>query len=142
MSDSVLKRYTNPRGLGAAREEAFDDGEDLGDDLGCYSWLRGMRERSAMLEFRLRDGRSVAYDYGLLRKVVFDPSEGITLLFDEESVRIEGRNLARETIPGVQLLRGLLNHRVPWVRELGEGELVAAPEAATAVERLVFGEAD
>lgn len=140
MSDSVLKKYAGHRGPLAAREEVFDSGEDVADDLGCYGWLRGMRERSPMLEFRLRDGRTIAYDYALLRKVVFDPSEGITLKFEEEAVRIEGRNLALEATPGIQLLRGLHNHRVPWVRELGEAELLAAGDRVTVIERLDFEE--
>ncbi|MEW4569521.1 hypothetical protein AB1L88_16775 [Tautonia sp. JC769] len=138
MSDSVLKRYAGTRvpipGLG----EPPEPGDDLADDLGCFSWLRGMRERSPMLEFRLKDGRSIAYDYALLRKVVFDPSEGITLKFDEETVRIEGRNLALEATPGIHLLRGIQGHRVPWVRELGEAELIAAGDRVTVVERLAF----
>ncbi len=142
MSDSVLKRYTGPRSPLGAREDPFDIGDDPVDDIGCYGWLRGMRERSPMLEFRRKDGRSVAYDYALLRKVCFDPSEGITLQFDGETVRIEGRGLADEPTPGIQLLRGIQNRRVPWVRELGEAELLVAAESDTVVERFEFAEAE
>ncbi|RUL89439.1 hypothetical protein [Tautonia sociabilis] len=141
MSDSVLKRYTNPRAAFVQRGEQPDEEEGLTDDLGCYGWLRGMRERSPMLEFRRKDGRSLAYDYALLRKVEFDPSEGITLHFDGEIARIEGRNLGDELTPGIQLLRGILNHRVPWVRELGEADLLAAAEDTLVIERFDFIEA-
>ncbi|WP_169974008.1 hypothetical protein [Tautonia rosea] len=138
MNDSILKRYSGTRGPILPGRDPLDDDDPQVDDLGCYSWLRGLRERSTMIEFRLREGRSVAFDYTLLRKVIFDPSEGITLKFDGETVRIEGRNLAAESTPGVQLLRGIQNHRVPWIREMGEAEQVAAAEVATVVERLTF----
>ncbi|OJW25470.1 MAG: hypothetical protein BGO49_16260 [Planctomycetales bacterium 71-10] len=141
MSDSVLKRYSGPRSPLGAREDPFEIGDDAIDDIGCYGWLRGLRERSPMLEFRRKDGCSVAYDYALLRKVCFDPSEGITLLFDGETVRIEGRNLDDESTPGIQLLRGIQNRRVPWVRELGEAEILVAAENGTIVERFEFAEA-
>ncbi len=141
MSDSVLQRYTNPRTPLAPRGELAEEGDGSTDDLGCYGWLRGMRERSPMLEFRRKDGRSIAYDYALLRKVEFDPSEGITLHFDGEIVRIEGRNLDDEPNPGIQLLRGIHSHRVPWIREMGESELVGTPEHSMVIERFEFGEA-
>lgn len=138
MSDSVLKRYAGTRSPLGAREDPFEIGDDAIDDIGCYGWLRGLRERSPMLEFRRKDGRSVAYDYALLRKVCFDPSEGITLQFDGETVRIEGRGLVDEPTPGIQLLRGIQNRRVPWVRELSEAELLVAAESDTVVERVAF----
>lgn len=141
MSDSVLKRYTGARALGA-REDSLENGSDPIDDLGCFSWLRGIRDRAPMIEFRRKDGRSVAYDYTLLRKVVFDPSEGITLKFDSETVYIEGRNLDDESTPGIQLLRGILYHRVPWVREMSEAELMGAPENAAVIERFDFEESE
>ena len=141
MSDSVLKRYTGPRSPLGAREDPFEVGDDVIDDIGCFGWLRGLRERAPMLEFLRKDGRSVAYDYSLLRKVSFDPSEGITLHFDGEKVRIEGRSLGDESTPGIQLLRGIQNRRVPWVRELSEAELLVAAEGGTVVERFEFEEA-
>lgn len=140
MSDSVLKRYSGPRSPLGTRDEAPEGGDEAVDDLGCYGWLRGLRERSTMLEFRRKDGRSVAFDYTLLRKVCFDPSEGITLLFDGERVRIEGRSLDDEATPGIQLLRGILNRRVPWVREMSEAELLVAAESGTIVEHFAFEE--
>jgi len=119
MSDSVLKRYSGPRSPLGAREDPFEIGDDAIDDIGCYGWLRGLRERSPMLEFRRKDGCSVAYDYALLRKVCFDD----------------------ESTPGIQLLRGIQNRRVPWVRELGEAEILVAAENGTVVERFEFAEA-
>jgi hypothetical protein len=136
MSDRILPRYAAGRQHTAKFEEPAND--DAIDDLGCFAWLRGMRERAPMLEFRRKDGRSVAYDYSLLRKVEFDPSEGITLHIDEEKIRIIGRNLDDESRPGIQLLRGIHYRRVPWVRELDEDELFKAPEATTVIERFDF----
>ncbi len=141
MSDSILKRYATPRAQLVPRDVEAGEGDDAAEDLGCYGWLRGLRERSPMLEFRRKDGRSVAFDYALLRKVEYDPSEGITLHFDAEIVRIEGRNLSEEPVPGIQLLRGLHNHRVPWIRELCEGDVVGAAEDMLVIERFAFTEA-
>ena len=132
MSDSVLKRYMTPQ---AAREEpvpvADDDAED---DLGSFGWLRGIRDRAIMLELRRKDGGSTAFDYGWLRKVEYNPSEGITLDFGSEIVRIVGRNLDREVRPNVRLLRGLHARRVPWIQEAPDAQRLKAPGDATVIE--------
>lgn len=73
MNDSVLKRYTGALAPIGAREDSLENGNDRIDDLGCFSLLRGIRDRAPMIEFRLKDGRSVAYDYTLLRKVSSTP---------------------------------------------------------------------
>jgi hypothetical protein len=104
------------------------------EDLGSFGWLRGMRERAVMLEFRSKDGRSIALDYGWLRKVEFDPSEGVVLHFDSQVVRIVGRNLNKEVRPNVRLLRGLHSHRIPWIQEASEANLLRAGDQNVVIE--------
>jgi hypothetical protein len=69
-----------------------------------------------MLELR-RNGNIVALTYAWLDRAKFDPSEGITLRFGMEKVRIIGRNLNAEIRPNIRLLTGITRHRVPWVQE-------------------------
>jgi hypothetical protein len=132
MSDSVLKRYMTPQ---TPREESFNVGEEEGeDDLGSFGWLRGVRDRAIMLELRRKDGSSIAFDYGWLRKIKYDPSEGIMLDFGGEAVQILGRNLNHEVRPNVQLLRGLHARRVPWIQEAPDAQRLKASGDATIIE--------
>jgi hypothetical protein len=134
MSDnSSLKRYL----IDAAREdEGASSAPDQYDeeDYGTFGWLRGVREHSLMLEFRKRDGGSTALDYGWLKRIDFDPSVGITLHFDEQTVRIVGRNLDREIRTNVRLLRGLFSHRIPWIKEAREADLMRAGDTDVVIE--------
>lgn len=134
MSDSILQRYAAGRlKTDEPDEGVLNDNEDE-LDLGSFGWLRGVRDRALMLEFRSRDGRSIALDYGWLRKVEFDPSEGVSLHFDGQQVRIIGRNLNKEIRANVRLMRGILAHRVPWIQEANEANIMRAGEQAVVIE--------
>lgn len=87
------------------------------DDLGCFGWLRGIRDRSTMLELRKKDGNILAVGYGWLERVQFDPSEGIRLHIGGQTILIKGRNLNAQVRPTVRLFEGITRHRVPWVQE-------------------------
>jgi hypothetical protein len=89
-----------------------------------------------MLELRKKDGSVIAYDYAIFRKIELDPSQGVTLHFSGEAVKITGRNLKADVKPGVSLVRGLLWHRIPWIREASDAENLKAGEAATVIERI------
>ncbi len=129
-SDSVLHRYT------AKVADGVQPDDDAADDLGAFGWLRGVRERAIMLELRHKDGSVTAFGYAWLKKVTFDPSEGITLDFSGETVRITGRNLNSELRPRTRLLNGILRHRVIWIQEAdGTAELEASKDA-TVIERI------
>lgn len=135
MTDNrILQRYTRT-------ERDDSDANDLGevDDLGPFGFLRGVKDRAAMLELRLKDGNSVAFDYGWLRKVEFNPSEGLTLHFGgADTVRILGRSLNRVMTARAHLLRGILCHRVPWIKEASEPDLLQAPPEATIIEQITI----
>ena len=136
MTDKILQRY-----MRTDRDDSDQAGNDFGevDDLGCFGWLRGIRDRAITLEFRKKDGNSVAFDYSWLRKIEFNPSDGLKLYFGGDTVvKITGRNLNRPTRPGVQLLRGILAHRVPWIQEASEPDILKAADDATVIEQVAF----
>jgi hypothetical protein len=88
------------------------------DDFHSFGWLRGIRDRAAMLELRKRSGNVMAISYGWIERAEFDPSEGITLHFHGETIRIRGRNLNAEARPEVRLFQGITRQRVAWIQEI------------------------
>ena len=136
MTDRILERYTRTDRDNVA-SNANEESEV--DDLGSFGFLRGVKDRATMLELRLKDGNSVAFDYGWLRKVEFNPSDGIVLHFGStDTARITGRNLNRVTTANAQLLRGILAHRVPWIQEASEPDILKASDDATVIEQIAF----
>ena len=73
MTDSILSKYTN------RPTTEPDDPQLETEDIGSFGWLRGMRERTTMLELRKKDGNITAIGYAWIEKIEFDPSHGITL---------------------------------------------------------------
>lgn len=114
MSDSVLDRVATRR---LDERSALADELQQPEDLGCFGWLRGVRERAVMLELRKRDGNILAIGYNWLERVEFDPSVGIMLHATGREIRIIGRKLNSEIRPHVRLFDGIVRHRVPWVVE-------------------------
>lgn len=92
-------------------------GEDATDDLGCFGYFRGVRDRAIMLELRKKDGTIAAFSYAYLERADFDPSEGITLHIMGKRIQIKGQNLNGEARPNIRLFHGITRHRVPWVQE-------------------------
>jgi hypothetical protein len=115
--DKYLIRKAEDGEAGAKGDH--DLGDDTADDLGCFGWLRGVRDRAIMLELRKHDGSITAIGYAWLERVQFDPSEGITLHLLGRTIRIKGRNLNNEVRPQVRLFHGIARHRVPWIQEVG-----------------------
>lgn len=89
-----------------------------------------------MLELRKKDGGILAVAYGYMDKAEFDPSDGITLHLAGQKIRIKGRNLNAEVHPKVRLFEAVCRHRVPWLREADEAELLAAGDKAVIVESM------
>ena len=135
MKDSLLHKYAGGRDKEAV-EEARDEVEDL-DDLQAFGLLRGIRDRAIMLELRHKDGNIDAFPYAWLSKASLDPSEGITLRFGAETVKITGRNLNAEARPNVRLFAAIVRHRVPWIQEAdGPTMLSTHRQAVVVVERI------
>jgi hypothetical protein len=101
--------------------------ESVEDSCGAFGFLRGIRDQSASVEFRFRDGNSVWFPYSWLGPWQYNPSEGLLLKFSGDSVYfvlIRGSNLDRPLNEGsINLTHaGLQRHRVLWVREMNEEE--------------------
>ena len=64
----------------------------------------------------------------------FDPSEGITLHFGGETVKITGRNLNAEIRPNVRLFAAIVRHRVPWIQQADGATAMAAPKGSLVIE--------
>ncbi|MEO0631470.1 MAG: hypothetical protein AAFY46_12220 [Planctomycetota bacterium] len=60
---------------------------------------------SAMLDLVLSNGNHYALPYSTLLRVLYNPSDGIRLVFSTDDVHVEGRNLG-------DLHRGITQHRV------------------------------
>ena len=129
MSDSsILDRFTAVGRLG--REPVVEPqppskpepDADAADDLGCFGYLRGQRERAVMLQLRRRTGEMLAITYGFVERIGYDPSDGITLHLGSQLIRIRGTNLNAEVRPNVRLFEGLTRHRIGWIQERSSQE--------------------
>jgi hypothetical protein len=106
------------------------------DDLALYGLLRGNKERTLMLNFRLLDGTQDAFPLTLLERILYDPSFGITLRFVGVLVLIEGENLAMQPPSSVGLLDGLHRHRVPWIAEVDALHSAAKSQGGIVVNKI------
>ena len=133
MSNRFLQKYKN-----GAADSGIDSGAaeeiETADDFGTFGWLRGIRDRAAMLELRKANGNILAVGYGWLERVEFDPSDGITLHFVGHKIRIQGRHLNSEARPHLRLFQGLVRHKVPWIQEADRATVLEADKSATVVE--------
>jgi len=134
MNDSILRQLTENNGNGQGRNNLIDEAPE---DLGAFGWL-GSRERAVMLELRRKDGSITSLGYAWLERADFDPSEGITLKFTGQTVRLTGCNLNSEVRPHLRLYGGLVRHRVPWLQEADEPTAMVAAKNATVIEKVEF----
>ena len=120
--------------------------EPESDEQDCiaFGYLRGIRDRALHLQFRMQNGDAVSFPYSWLGQVSHNPSSGIVLTFVGDKtikVKIEGRNLAAVMPESIDLLnRGLLRHRIVWVREMEPEECHRLPDEALTVERITIEE--
>lgn len=133
MDKSVLHKYTNRTDPESAGSTVLDLETD---DLGCFGWLRGARDRSLMLELRRKTGNVTALGYAWLHRIDFDPSEGITLWFAGQKVVLRGQNLNAEVRPTVRLLDGIVRHRVTWIQEASGADMMDCSEGRCFVEAI------
>lgn len=135
MSDSVFGTFTHR----LMHPHEHSDDLDASDNCGAFGWLRGDKERALFLEFRIKDGNVFAVGYTWLEKVRYNPSEGITLKFTNQTIRIVGRNLAGQMRAGLSLLNGILWHKVPWVAQADASAAMLADKQAVVIERIELG---
>src|SRR6516225_8872751 len=87
------------KGILESREQPREkekDAEGTEAECGAFGYLRGIRDQSAAVEFRFRDGNSMWFPYNWLGTWQFNPSEGLLLKFSGDLVYlvlIKGSNL-------------------------------------------------
>lgn len=138
---SFLDKYAvrpKERAQAPAERDPHDDPTEPGpeDSCGNFGWLRGARDRSVMLELRKRDGNILAIGYNWIERVEYDPSIGIAIHALGRSIRITGRNLNTTQSGGVRLFDGIIRHRVTWIREHAEAELIGFGRDGVVVEAI------
>ncbi|QJW93227.1 hypothetical protein [Frigoriglobus tundricola] len=111
----------------------------------AFGYLRGLRDASASVEFRFRDGNSMWFPYGLLGPWQYNPSEGLLLKFAGDLVYlvlIRGSNLDKPLSEGsINLTNaGLQRHRVLWIREMTEEEIERVGESGPTIDSIEVGE--
>jgi hypothetical protein len=110
------------------------------DECPAFGYLRGIRDRALALELRFANGNSQAFPYSWLGPIRYDPSAGLLLTFVGDLiylVLLEGSNLNALVNNSVSLYdRGILRHRVTWVREMSRAERERAAEREVTIERI------
>lgn len=144
-----LTRATPSSGLNAILREKGKEKEtetDAGEaSCGAFGYLRGIRDQSASVELRFRNGNSMWFPYNWLGTWQYNPSEGLLLKFSGDLVYlvlIRGSNLGRPLNEGsINLTHaGLQRHRVLWVREMAEEEVRKVGDSGPTIDRIEVGE--
>lgn len=127
----------------SAKKEAEIEGVEAKCE--AFGYLRGLRDSSASVEFRFRDGNSTWFSYGLLGSWQYNPSEGLLLKFSGDIVYlvlIRGSNLDKPLTEGAINLThaGLQRHRVLWIREMSKEEIDRVGETGPTIDSIEVGE--
>ncbi len=119
------------------RSNAAPDPTSDEEECRAFGYLRGIRDRALSIEFRFADGHSLAFPYNWLGPMQYQPSKGILLQFNGDTITLvllEGSNLNALVNGSVSLYdRGMQRHRVTWVREMTKQEGARAGEGEVAV---------
>jgi hypothetical protein len=118
-----------------------------GAEASCaaFGYLRGLRDTSASVEFRFRDGNSMWFPYHQLGPWQFNPSEGLLLKYAGDAlyvVLIRGSNLDKPLAEGsINLTQaGLQRHRVLWLREMTKEEIERVGESGPTIDSIEVAE--
>jgi hypothetical protein len=133
MNDDVLTRFVDQFTSSADPQPVEEESEE---NAGSFGFLRGARERALMLEFRLKDGSSVAFSYALLDRASFDRLDGIRLRFAGQEVHVKGQSLNHRSGSRARLFDAILRHKVTWIQESNRAELLQAPTGALFVDSI------
>jgi hypothetical protein len=140
-----LRRNSPQDDRTASLSKKEPDTEGVEDSCGAFGYLRGIRDQSAAVEFRFRDGNSVWFPYSWLGPWQYNPSEGLLLKFSGDLVYlvlIRGSNLNRPLNEGsINLTHaGLQRHRVLWVREMNAEESRQVGERGPTIDSIEVAE--
>jgi hypothetical protein len=136
VTDRLLDKYTKRGDASSSATSDLDDAENLG----CFGWLRGVRDRAIMLELRKKDGSAMAFAYAWLERVECQPDLGLILHFPGRSVVLKGSGLNTETRPTVRLFDGIVRQRVAWIRESGGSEFLNTLGQPCLIESIDWGD--
>jgi hypothetical protein len=150
MTDNTTNqdRFRNILESGGKESPAGKKDADEGEaSCAAFGYLRGIRDASASVEFRLHDGNSMWFPYGWLGPWQFNPSEGLLLKFSGDVVYlvlIRGSNLDKPLGDGsINLTHaGLQRHRVLWIREMTKEEIERVGETGPTIDSIEIGEFD
>ena len=139
--DEILR--SERKVLPPSKKEAEIEGAEANCE--AFGYLRGLRDSSASVEFRFRDGNSTWFSYGLLGSWQFNPSEGLLLKFSGDLVYlvlIRGSNLDKPLTEGAINLThaGLQRHRVLWIREMSKEEIERVGDVGPTIDSIEVGE--
>jgi hypothetical protein len=140
------ERLRNPHLAGLAgileSKEADEDGEA---SCGAFGYLRGIRDQSAALEIRFKDGNSFWFPYAWMGTWRHNPGDGLLLKFSGDLVYlvlIRGSNLDKPLNEGAINLTsgGLQRHRVTWIREMAEEDIKSIGAAGPTIDSISVGQ--
>lgn len=120
------------------KEPEADAGEA---SCAAFGYLRGIRDQSAAIEFRFKDGNSAWFPYSWLGPWWYNPSEGLLLKFTGDLVYlvlVRGSNLDKPLNEGaIDLMHaGLQRHRVLWIREMTEEDIRKVAETGPTIDSI------
>jgi len=139
------KRNPHPAGFTGILQSKDGDTEEGEASGGAFGYLRGLRDATAAVEFRFRDGNSFWFPYSWLGNWQYNPSEGLMLKFSGDIVYlvlIRGSNLDKPLNEGAINLThaGLQRHRVLWIREMAPEEIRQVGEKAPTIDSIELAE--
>lgn len=137
MSDSLIDKYSK-----RPPSQLAEHAEPETDDLGCFGWLRGVRDRAIMLELRKKDGHVLAVGYAWIERMEYQPEEGIVLYLPGRQITLRGTSLnaVPEHRSGASLFAGLIQHRVPWIREIDSNKSLSTTNSSVSVDSIRWEE--
>jgi hypothetical protein len=140
-----MQRQSDRAGHANAPPRKEPEVEGAEASCGAFGYLRGLRDQSAAVELRFRDGNSTWFPYAWLGTWQHNPSEGLLLKFSGDLVYlvlIRGSNLDRPLNEGAINLThaGLQRHRVLWVREMTPEEIRQVGENGPTIDSIEVAE--
>jgi len=140
-----LQRQPHPAACATSPAKKDEETEGVEASCGAFGYLRGLRDQSAAVELRFRDGNSIWFPYTWLGNWQYNPSDGLLLKFSGDLVYlvlIRGSNLNRPLNEGsINLTHaGLQRHRVLWVREMSADEIRQVGETGPTIDSIEVAE--
>ena len=140
-----LQRKSHPAGYAASSANKEPEAEGVEASCGAFGYLRGLRDQSAAVELRFRNGNSMWFPYTWMGNWQYNPSDGLLLKFSGDLVYlvlIRGSNLDRPLNEGAINLThaGLQRHRVLWLREMTDEESRQVGEKGPTIDSIEVAE--